>query len=165
MKNNTLRIVVAALAVVLILCSLTGCEIKRYYTNNGITIRLPRSFEQTNYPNTVLYLHTDEAAVAIIPENTPSSSAQELISNYSASDYTRFVAATVEGSKVGNAGDIPFYEYEYTQGESSYYSMAFIFKEYSTFFKAQFECDAENKDEYREKFIAWAKTITFEERE
>lgn len=163
MKSKVLKIILAVCVIFLLLGSFAGCEMKKYYSHNGVTIRLPDSFERKAYPNTAIYLFNDDVGIAVIPEQTPTIDIESMLEKYSAEDYAKFVAATVEGSSTGFADEIPFVEYEYSHNDKRYFSMAFLFKTSSTFFKAQFECEADKKGEYREKFMAWANTITFGE--
>ena len=65
-----------------------------------------------------------------------------------------------EGAAIGKEGDLAYMEYEYKLDDgTAIYDISFVFKGKKNFYLAQFECYADKKDQYRDDFFAWAKTI------
>ena len=55
-----------------------------------------------------------------------------------------------------------YFVYEKTVSDKRYFYLATTHKSKDAFWLIQFCCDQKDKDEFQEKFLEWADTITFD---
>ena len=59
--------------------------------------------------------------------------------------------------------DYIYFSYEKSMSGKTFYYLATTHKAEDAFWLIQFACDKDDKDEFKDKFLDWADTITFEE--
>ncbi len=158
------RVMTVLMALTLLFC-LAACgpkdifEVKqKQYTKDGMSITLPKVFEEVNYGGLTVCYNTDEITVFVCKETVKAESLEEY------ADIVYENNADVDPSPIEKIEGLTTMEYSYynpaAQVRIWYFTV--MYEGPDAFWQFQFACDDAHYEAYKPHFIEWAKTVTFD---
>lgn len=163
MKKSFKRFIIAALALAAACLTLVGCfgGKPKTFTKAGMSITLTTQFsEQEIVTQTAYYVSRDSLATALKEEFSIVSGLED----YTLAEYTDLVLANNKFNSEVNSREGKSYlwfTYEKAVNGKDFYYLATTFKSTDAFWLIQFACATSDKEEFTEKFLGWADSVTF----
>ena len=152
------RTLILCLSVIMV-CCFVGCSDTTTFQKNGMSITLPREFQELNQPDFTICYHTPEVKVLV---------SQETAENITLAEYAqdvRLASAWLSPGPIETVDGLTTMEYTYesvaAQMKLRYFSAMFQ-DPAGTFWLIQFCCEDDYYKQYRPLFIEWAKTVCFD---
>ena len=156
---------IAVMAVCMLLLSVVACgpkdvlEVKhKQYTKEGMSITLPKVFEEVNDPRLTVSYNTEEITVFINKDTVKGESLEEY------ADIVYENNADVAPSAITKIDGLTTMEYSYYNPAAhvTIWYFTVMYQGAGAFWQFQFACDDAHYEEYKPHFIEWAKTVTFD---
>ena len=147
---------------------LVGCgednssnEVK--YTSNGLTITMESGLLEKTNENFDVYFQGSKMIFMAVEEKFDTLEIVNLDSNSTLDDYiTLILANNGESSGKLQDGDLTYFTYEREVNGQEFFYVGTAYKTDEAFWLINFACQEKDKDEYKDLFIKYAKTIRFE---
>lgn len=157
-------------SVLLILACFTlvfaGCKEKeKTYSGHGMSITMTKGFYEQQNINFTYYLVDDDSFMVANKESFDSFGLNSLDSSTTLVEYTDIV---IDGNNLfatyntRENEDYLYFTYEREVEGDEFFYLATTHKTSDAFWLIQFCCFEDEKDEFEDKFLKWADTITFD---
>ncbi len=153
------------LAMVLLLAFAScGKAQPKEFSSSGMTVTLTTAFRENTQAGYTVCYESSEVAVFILKE---SFSIQPGVENLTLDEYADLVRqsnASKSPSAIAKQDGFHTMEYDFLneQENKTYSYYCTMFKGPDAFWLIQFACEEGDYDSYKETFLGWAKTVTFD---
>lgn len=157
---------ICAMLAVFMLTAFAAClESSRVFSASGASITLPSNFYEKEQVGFTACFMNDKAIILLLKEDEDViNDAGHNFNTLTLGSYAELILQNNSlDSDIEDVDGLTTFFWEKSIGGKDYYYLGVVFKSDDAFWFFQFCCEAKNKDTYYEKFIEWAKTITFEE--
>lgn len=140
----------------------TKKDVAKEYTKDGFSITLEGNFEEKEQKNFDIYYESLTSFVAVLKEDFDSLKLIELDENSTLEEYGK---AVLKSNNLSDKelhdldGKYKYFEYDATMDKEKFYYIGVVTKGSDSFWLINFCSEYKNKDEFKDKFINWAKTI------
>lgn len=157
-KNLFTKIIFIIIALFL----LTGCNDLKKYKNNGLIITMEKGLFYKNHETATVYYENENFFVIALHEKFEDLYQFDINNETTISEYANAVFLNQEKSfDLIKDDNLYYYTYEHEIYDNTYYYVSTIHKSDDGFWICNFACPLKNKEAYHDKFISWAKSITF----
>ena len=139
-----------------------GCFKKQNtYSNYGMSITMDKGFEEKDVFGYTYYLQSTDSMMAAAKEEFDGTI---LTSETTLEEYTRLVLKANNYYYTQSTRDdkYNYFTFSKTVSGKRHFYVATIHKADGALWLIQFGCNESDKDEFEEKFLKWADTVTFE---
>ena len=151
--------------LLLIVClSLGACSCfkkEKTYSGNGMSITMEDGFYEKEIVAATYYLESTSAIMHALKEEfqtlLPSSTT---LQRYATMVQNNNRLESEVSSRENE--EYLYFEYEKTANGKDFFYLATVHKADDSFWLIQFACSQDDKEDYKDKFLKWADTITFD---
>lgn len=165
MKKRVFILTACVLSALLSLCGLAGCGLfktgEKEFEVLDMKITLTGDFYETEYVTQTACFQSRKAIVTALKEGF---SEYPGLGGYTLTQYT---SASIDANGLKSeiyqreGKSYMYFTYERSSGGKDFYYLATTHKTGDAFWLIQFGCETKNKDEFTDKFLGWADTVTF----
>ena len=163
MKNLFKKgILVLTVCFSLIICGCSCFNKEKTYSKYGMTITMTEGFTEKSILNATYYLESTQSLMHALKEEfnptyLPSTTTlDEYVSLVKRNNYLQAEVETRENE------EYLYFTYEKTVSGKTFFYLATAHKTEDSFWLIQFACNENDKEDFEDKFLKWADTITFE---
>ncbi len=163
MTKRRIGIVVLMMFCVLLGGCFNSTVKQKDYSSHGFNIKMDDGMTEKDLATATATWMSDKAVVTALKEEFSILETIDIDKNSKIEDYAKAVIKNNKADyELKEKDGLNYFEYEQTVSGKDYYYFAAIYKSDDAFWLVNFACDKNNKSEYQDKFVEWAKTVTFD---
>lgn len=163
MTKKRIGIIVLMMFCVLLGGCFNSVVKQKDYSSHGFNIKMDDGMTEKDIATSTAAWVGEKAIVTALKEEFSILKSIDIDEDSTIKDYAEAVIKNNKADyELQEKDGMNYFEYEQTISGKEYYYFAVIYKADDGFWLVNFACDSSDKSTYQEKFVEWAKTVTFD---